>query len=86
VVADTEAGEISSAGPHSAEAVFRVLTASEAAEVEAGEAHYRHSHLLRGLYYSRFGLVHEAEREFRALAEQNPDSPIARKLIDRISR
>ena len=86
VVADTGAGEISSAGPHSAEAVFRVLTAEAAADVEAGEAHYRHSHLMRGLLYTRHGLLNDAEREFRALAEQNPDSPVARTLIDTVSR
>ncbi len=86
VVAETDAGEISSAGPDRAEAAFRVLSAKETAEVEAGETHYRHSHLLRGLYFSRYGLLHDAGREFRALAEQNPDSPVARRLIDTISR
>jgi hypothetical protein len=86
VVADTEAGEISSAGSDRAEAVFRVLTAKEAAEVEAAEAHYRHSHLMRGLYYRRYGLLHDAERELRAFAEQNPDLPVARTLIDTTSR
>ena len=86
VIAETGAGEISSAGPHSAEAVFRVLSAKEAAEVEAGEAHYRHSHLMRGLLYSRHALLHDADREFRALAAQNPDSPVARALIDAVSR
>ena len=86
VIAETSAGEISSAGSDRAEAVFRVLKAKEAAEVEAGQAHYRDSHLLRGLYYSRYGLLHDAGREFRALAEQNPESPVARTLIDTISR
>ena len=86
VVAVTAAGEISSAGPHSAEAVFRVLPAKAAADVEAGEAHYRHSHLMRGLLYTRHGLLNDAEREFRALAKQNPDSPVARTLIDTVSR
>lgn len=86
VVADTGAGEISSAGPHSAEAVFRVLTAKEAAEVGAGEVHYGHSHLMRGLLYSRHGLLHDADREFRALAAQNPDSPVARALVHAVSR
>jgi len=86
VVADTGAGEISSAGSDRGEAVFRVLTAKEAAEVDAGRAHYRDSHLLRGLLDSRHGLLHDARREFRALAEQNPDSPLARSLIDTVSR
>lgn len=86
VVADTGAGEISSAGSNRGEAVFRVLTPQEAAEVDLGEGQYRDSHLLRGLLYSRHGLLHDAEREFRRLAEQNPDSPIARALIDSVSR
>jgi hypothetical protein len=86
VVADTDAGEVSSAGSNRAEAVFRVLTAGEAAEVDRGEAHYRDSHLLRGLLYSRHGLLHDAEREFRRLAAQNPGSPVARSLIESVSR
>jgi len=86
VVAETDGGEISSAGPDRAEAVFRVLTAQEAAEVEAGADHYRHSHLMCGLLFSRYGLLHDARRELRALAGQNPDSPVARRLIDTISR
>ena len=86
VVADTGAGEMSSAGSDRAEAVFRVLTPKETAEVEAGAAHYRGSHLFRGLLYSRHGLLHDAEREFHRLAEQNPDSPVARSLIASGSR
>lgn len=86
VVAETDAGEVSSAGSNRGEAVFRVLTPKEVAEVDRGEAHYRDSHLLRGLLYSRHGLLHAAEREFRTLSEQNPGSPIARALIDSVAR
>jgi hypothetical protein len=86
VVAETDAGEMSSTGADRAEAVFRVLTPAEAAEVGRGEAHYRRSHLLRGLVYSRYGLLHDARREFGLLAEQNPDSPVARALIGSVSR
>ena len=86
VVAETDVGEMSSAGSDRAEAVFRVLTPKETAEVEAGAAHYRGSHLFRGLLYSRHGLLHDAEREFRRLAAQNPDSPVARSLIASVSR
>jgi hypothetical protein len=86
VVADTSSGELSSAGSNRGEAVFRVLTPRERAEVEAGKAHYRGSGLLRGLLYSRHGLLHDAEREFRGLAEQNPDSPVARALVDSVRR
>jgi hypothetical protein len=86
VIAETGAGEMSSAGSDRAEAVFRVLTPKEAAEVDLGAAHYRGSHLFRGLLYSRHGLLHDAEREFRSLADQNPDSPVARRLIASVSR
>jgi len=86
VVAETNDGEVSSAGSDRAEAVFRVLAPNEAIEVSAGAAHYRDSHLLRGLLYSRHGLLHDAEREFRRVAEQNPSSPIALALMKSISR
>ncbi|HYR28312.1 MAG TPA: hypothetical protein VEU30_07575, partial [Thermoanaerobaculia bacterium] len=86
VVADTAAGELSSAGPDRGEAVFRVLAQKEAAEVELGKTHYRESGLLRGLLYSRHGLLHDAEWEFRRLAEQNPGSPVARALIESVRR
>jgi hypothetical protein len=86
VVAETDAGEISSAGSNRGEAVFRVLTPQETAEVELGKAQYRDSHLLRGLVYSRHGLLHDAEREFRRVEEQNPGSTIARALIEAVSR
>ena len=83
VVAETGAGEISSAGSNRGEAVFRVLTAKEANEVKAL---HTDSHLLRGLLYSRHGLLHDAEREYRALAKQNPGSPIAKTLLRSVSR
>lgn len=86
VVAETDAGEISSAGSQRGEAVFRVLTPKEAADVDLGKSHYTDSHLLRGLLYSRYGLLHDAEREFRAVAQQNPSSPVARALIQSVSR
>jgi hypothetical protein len=86
VVAGTGSTEMSSAGSDRAEAVFRVLTPEESAEVETSAAHYQGSHLFRGLLYSRHGLLHDAEREYRLLAEQNPDSPVARKLIASVSR
>lgn len=86
VVAETKDGEISSAGSDRAEAVFRVLAADQAAKVARGETESRESHLLRGLLYSREGLLHDAEREFRALAEQNPGSPIPPTLINSVSK
>jgi hypothetical protein len=86
VVADTADGELSSAGSDRAEAVFRVLAPKEASEVGRGVAQYPDSHLLRGLLYRRHGLLTDAEREFRRLVEQNPDSPIVRSLMASVSR
>lgn len=86
VVADTADGEMSSAGSDRAEAVFRVLAPKDANEVSLGVTQYPDSHLLRGLLYRRHGLLNDAEREFRSLAAQNPDSPIARRLIASVSR
>jgi hypothetical protein len=39
------------------------------------------SHLVLGTEYARAGLVTDAEREFRELIKQNPDSPVAKKLL-----
>ncbi|MDQ2856883.1 MAG: hypothetical protein M3R68_11175 [Acidobacteriota bacterium] len=39
------------------------------------------SHLALGLGYARLGLLNDAEREFRQLVNENPDSAIARKLL-----
>jgi hypothetical protein len=86
VVAETGDGELSSAGSNRAEAVFRVLAPPVAEEVARAETESRDSHLLRGLVYSRNGLLHDAEREFRALAEQNPGSPIPETLIASVSK
>jgi hypothetical protein len=86
VVAVTDAGELSSAGSDRAEAVFRVLTSKERNAIAAAEEQDHGSHFLRGLLYSRYGLLHDAAREFRRVREQNPDSPIARELLATVSR
>lgn len=39
------------------------------------------SHLALGVTYARFGLLSEAEREFQQLVKDNPDSPVAKKLL-----
>jgi hypothetical protein len=85
VVADTPAGEISSAGSDRPEAVFRVLSREDAEELARAEASGGGSHLVRGLLYSRYGLMHDAATEFRALGKLNPDSPVAAKLLAAVS-
>jgi hypothetical protein len=39
------------------------------------------SHLALGLMYARFGLVSDAEAEFRKVLKENPDSALAKRLL-----
>lgn len=42
------------------------------------------SHLALGIFYAREGMTEEAEREFQTLTRDNPNSPIARKLLQQV--
>lgn len=42
------------------------------------------SHLALGVLYARAGMVDDAERELEMLAKENPESPVARKLLDTV--
>jgi hypothetical protein len=39
------------------------------------------SHLAMGVFYWKHGLLAEAEHEFQALANANPDSSVAKELL-----
>jgi anti-sigma factor RsiW len=67
--------------PPAPEARFKVLSQSGLEELSAAETSDSSSHLLRGVLYARAGLLDEAEREFQALQQKNPRSPLARKLL-----
>jgi hypothetical protein len=67
------------------QAKFRILDRAAAAEIARARRDYASSHLLLGLLYARAGLLAEAEQEFRALQNANPDSDAARKLIESVS-
>ncbi|MEK7834415.1 MAG: hypothetical protein AAB401_25225, partial [Acidobacteriota bacterium] len=73
--------QITAPAPEAQEAVFRVLSKSQAEELARGKAAYAGQRLPLGLLYARLGLMKDAEREFQALADENPDAPIARKLL-----
>lgn len=62
-------------------AQFRVIEADKLATVTKLKQQQPPSHLARGLIYARLGLVNDAEREFRQLLSENPDSAVARKLL-----
>jgi hypothetical protein len=42
------------------------------------------SHLALGVSYARAGLLNEAEREFQSLVKLNPQSELARKLLQSV--
>jgi hypothetical protein len=62
-------------------AQFKVLETDKLSALEKLKASQPTSHLALGLTYARFGLVNEAEREFRQLVRENPDSTAAKKLL-----
>jgi hypothetical protein len=65
------------------QAKFRVLDEARASELAQARRAYPSSHLTLGLLYLQAGLLDEAEREFRALQEANPNSELAHRLLKR---
>jgi anti-sigma factor RsiW len=74
--------EIIAPAPPSPEARFIVLGGVEAAQLQTTLMAVTGSHLARGVIYAKVGALDEAESEFRALLSDNPESPIARRLLD----
>jgi hypothetical protein len=62
-------------------AQFRILEADKLSVLTKLKAQKPGSHLALGLLYARFALVSDAEREFRQLVKENPDSALAKKLL-----
>jgi len=62
-------------------AQFKVLEAEKLRELTRLKQHSPISHLTLGLTYARFGLIAEAEGQLQILARENPNSPVATKLL-----
>lgn len=60
---------------------FKVLEEAKAKEIEETRRLAPGSHLALGVQYARAGLIAEAEKEFRELANKNPDSPAVHQLL-----
>ena len=60
---------------------FRVLSAKETELIQTAMREYPGSHLVLGSVYEHLGLKDEAVSEFKTLAEANPKSPLAGKLL-----
>jgi Putative zinc-finger len=65
------------------ESRFKVLHKATVDELSNAETS-GNSHLVRGAMYARAGLLDDAERELRALLAANPNSEIAKKLLQSV--
>jgi len=65
---------------------FRVLAQDRMTELKRVENMKPVSHLALGTAYAEAGLLEDARREFRILLKANPDSKVAEKLLQEVSR
>jgi hypothetical protein len=82
VVALVDGREIVSPGPSSPEMKFQVLSARSLQQLN--QLKKTRSHLALGVFYTRQGMIAEAESEFQILVRDNLGSPEARKLLRQI--
>jgi len=64
---------------------FSTLSEFEREAVELAERGARGSHLKLGAVYVKHGLLDDAERKFRAMAEMHPASELYRRLLERVN-
>jgi len=81
VVAVRNGQEVRSPVAPAPRAQFKVLEAEKLLELTSLKKHRPISHLTLGLTYARFGLLAEAEGQLQILARENPNSPVATKLL-----
>jgi hypothetical protein len=86
VTVRTAAGSYLVPEPGTPEARFRILSDEESGALAAVRRRYAGQHLLLGLNFAKVGLLDEAERELRALAAENPSSPVAAGLVTQVER
>ena len=81
VVAVRDGQEVRSPVAPEPRAQFKVLEEEKLRELANLKKHKPISHLTLGLTYARFGLLVEAEGQLQILSRENPNSPIAMKLL-----
>jgi hypothetical protein len=79
VVAVVDGKEIVSPGPSSPEMKFQVLQMSNVQHLY--KLKKTRSHLALGIFYTKVGMVGEAEREFQELVHLNPNVEIVKRLL-----
>ena len=81
VVAVREGQEVRSPVAPAPRAQFKILEADKLLELTNLKKHSPISHLTLGLTYARFGLLAEAEGQLQIVARENPNSPVATRLL-----
>jgi Putative zinc-finger len=81
VVAVRDGQEVRSPVAPAPRAQFKILEAEKLRELANLKKHSPVSHLALGLTYARFGLLAEAEGQLQILARENPNSPVATRLL-----
>ncbi len=76
--------EITSPVAPAPRAQFKIVEVERLNEIAAVRKQQPLSHLALGVLYARAGLLTEAEREFRALLNANPQSNVAKKLLSTV--
>ncbi|MEW6210745.1 MAG: zf-HC2 domain-containing protein [Acidobacteriota bacterium] len=79
--ARTESGEEKAPAADAPEAKFKVLERAKLNEIARAKKDYAGRHLVLGLIYAQAGLIDEAEREFKSLVRDNPQSAVAKNLL-----
>lgn len=82
VKATKDGQEFNSPRPPEPQAKFRVIDHAKANEL--ANARRSSSHLVLGLLYAEAGLLKEAEQELKVVQKENPESTIARSLLNKI--
>jgi len=65
---------------------FRVLSANEKSLISIAERRHPGSKLVRGCVYEHLGLNEEAAAQFEQLVKENPDSELAKKLLEGVTK
>jgi hypothetical protein len=82
VIAVVDGKKVVSPSASAPEMKFAVLSAESLQELT--NLKKSNSHLALGVFYARVGLLNEAEREFQSLIKLNPQSELARKLLQSV--
>jgi hypothetical protein len=84
VVAVKDGREVVMPSPTAPEAKFKVLEQAQAQALARARRSYAGSHLALGVLFAQSGLLDESEVELRALVKDNPNSSVARKLLESV--